>query len=526
MHIVTLMRSTRSQRAVLASSSATTLTPQQWGILLVLGGALLLDGLDVSMVGVALPSIRTALHMSTSSLQWIVSGYTLGYGGLLLLGGRAADLLGRRRVFVAAVAVFAVVSLLGGIVSSPGLLIAARIIKGVAAAFTAPSSMSLLTTTFPEGPVRNKAFSVYTVFGASGFSLGLVLSGLLTQVSWRLTLLVSAPAAALVLLGALTLVPRGEKVERNGRRFDLPGAAVISAAMLLLVYTVVNAQQAGWGSVQTIGSFAAVVALAATFVVIEARSSDPLVPFTIFRHAPLRRAQVGAVTLFGSYVSFQFLLTQYLQTLSHWSAIATALAFLPAGVIVAVLSVRMAPLLGRFGPGPLVAAAFVALALAYALFLRIGVTPDYPAVMLPTVILLGLAFGLGFSSLTVSATSGVHDEQQGLAASLFQTSFQVGGAVVLAVVTAVVDANGGNTLTSSSAALNAYRPALYLITAVAALGLLAALPGLRRGSTPVADEVEHFAPAAEAMRFAPVVEAAAETEAETSPDWSRVRGGH
>jgi MFS family permease len=220
-----------------------------WGILLVLGGALLLDGLDVSMIGVALPSIRTALHMSTASLQWIVSGYTLGYGGLLLLGGRASDLLGRRRVFIVAVAVFAVVSLLGGIVSSPGLLIAARVVKGMAAAFSAPASMSLLTTTFPEGPMRNRAFSVYSVFGASGFSLGLVLSGLLTQINWRWTLLVSAPAAALVLLGAVTLIPRGEQVSRASRawhRLDLPGAAVITAAVMLLVYTLVNAQQAGW----------------------------------------------------------------------------------------------------------------------------------------------------------------------------------------------------------------------------------------------------------------------------------------
>jgi MFS family permease len=490
------MASHRSQRAPLATSTETTWTPQLWGILLVLGGALLLDGLDVSMVGVALPSIRTALHMSTSSLQWIVSGYTLGYGGLLLLGGRAADLLGRRRVFVAAVAVFAVVSLLGGVVSSPGLLIAARIIKGMAAAFTAPASMSLLTTTFPEGPLRNRAFSVYSVFGASGFSLGLVLSGLLTQVNWRWTLLVSAPAAALVLLGAITLIPRGQAqpgTGRAGRRFDLPGAAVITATMLLLVYTVVNAQQAGWGSARTIGSFAGVAVLAALFALIETRTSDPLVPFGIFRSAPLRRAQVGAITLFGSYVSFQFLLTQYLQSLAHWSAITTALAFLPAGVIVVVLSLRTAGLLGRFGAGPLVATAFVSLVAAYALFLRAGVTPDYPAVMLPTVLLVGLAFGFGFSALTVSATSGVRDHQQGLAASLFQTSFQIGGAVVLAVVAAVVDAGGANTLTSAPAVLSAYRPALYLITGVAALGLLAVLPGVRRGSTRTPDQVVEYA---------------------------------
>jgi MFS family permease len=486
------MASSLGQRKPLATSSETTWTPQLWGILIVLSGALLLDGLDVSMVGVALPSIRSALHMSTASLQWIVSGYTLGYGGLLLLGGRAADLLGRRRVFVTALAVFAVVSLLGGLVSSPGLLIAARIIKGMAAAFTAPSSMSLLTTTFPEGPMRNRAFSIYSVFGASGFSLGLVLSGLLTQVSWRLTLLVSAPAAALVLLAGLTLIPRAEPGSRASRawhQFDLPGAAVITTAVLLLVYTVVDAQQAGWGSARTIASFAAVIALGALFAVIETRSTHPLVPFGIFRSASLRRAQIGAVTLFGSYVSFQFLLTQYLQSLAHWSAISTALAFLPAGAMVLVLSLRVAGLLDRFGAGFLVVAAFAALVAGYAVFLRAGVTPDYPGVMLPAVMLLGTAFGFGFSALTVAATSGVRNEQQGLAASLFQTSFQVGGAVVLAVITVVVDAGGANSVISPSATLSAYRPALYLITGIAAVGLLAALPGLRRGSTLLTEDV-------------------------------------
>ena len=493
------MASPRSQRAPLADSTETTTwTPQLWGILIVLGGALLLDGLDVSMVGVALPSIRSALHMSTASLQWIVSGYTLGYGGLLLLGGRAADLLGRRRMFVAAVAVFAAVSLLGGFVSSPGLLIAARIIKGMAAAFTAPASMSLLTTTFPEGPLRNRAFSIYSVFGASGFSLGLVLSGLLTQVSWRLTLLASAPAAALVLLGAVTLIPReepGSGASRAWHKFDLPGAALITAAVLLLVYTVVDAQQAGWGSARTDGSFAAVAVLGAVFAVVETRSTHPLVPFAIFRSPPLRRAQVGAVTLFGSYVSFQFLLTQYLQSLAHWSAISTALAFLPAGAIVLVVSLRVAGLLDRFGAGGLVVAAFTALVAGYAVFLRAGVRPDYPGVMLPSVILLGAAFGFGFSALTVAATSGVRNEQQGLAASLWQTSFQVGGAVVLAVVTAVVDAGGAGTLSSPAATVSAYRPALYLITGVATLGLLAALPGLRRGAADAPGEVTQLAAA-------------------------------
>ncbi len=445
-----------------------------------LGGALCLDALDVSMVGVALPSIRSALGLSTSSLQWIVSGYVLGYGGLLLLGGRAADLLGRRRVFLVALAVFALVSVLGGLVSSPGLLIAARFVKGAAAAFTAPASMSLLTTTFPEGPMRNRAFSIYTVFGASGFSLGLVLSGVLTEVSWRWTLLVPAPVALGVLAAAIWLIPGGERSGRGGRRFDIPGALTITAAMLLLVYTVVSAQQAGWGSVRTVGSFAAVVALLAMFGAIERRSRDPLVPFAIFSSAALRRANIGAVTLFGTYISFQFLVTQYLQTLSGWSAMSTALAFLPAGVMVVILSTRMGSLLGRFGPTPLTGLAFTCLVLAYAIFLRAGVHPDYPAVMLPATLLVGLAFGLGFSSLSVAATAGVPNSEQGLAASLFQTSFQVGGAVVLAIVTAVIDAGGAGQLASAPATLAAYRPALALITGVAAIGMLVALSGMRR----------------------------------------------
>ncbi len=470
-------------------------TPQLWGILFVLGGALCLDALDVSMIGVALPSIRSALGLSTASLQWIVSGYVLGYGGLLLLGGRAADLLGRRRMFLIALSVFAVVSLLGGLVSSPALLIGARFVKGVAAAFTAPASMSLLATTFPEGPMRNRAFSVYTVFGASGFSLGLVLSGLLTEVSWRWTLLVPAPAALAVLIAAVLLIPRGDSPSRAGRRFDLPGAVTVTAAMLVLVYTVVEAQQAGWGSARTIGSFAGVAVLLAVFGVIESRSRDPLVPFAIFRSGALRRANVGAVTLFGTYVSFQFLITQYLQTLAHWSALSTALAFLPAGVVVAVLSLRMGGLIGRFGPIRLAAVAFVCLVVAYGVFLRAGVRPDYPSVMLPAVLLIGLAFGLGFSSLSVAATAGVPDAEQGLAASLFQTSFQVGGAVVLAIVTAVVDAGGASTVISPSATLTAYRPALVLITIIAGIGMLVALSGLRRRArVPVPDVVLEVEP--------------------------------
>jgi MFS family permease len=482
-------------------------SPRLWAILIVLCGALFLDALDVSMVGVALPAIRADLGLTTSSLQWVVSGYVLGYGGLLLLGGRAADLLGRRRVFLAALALFAVASLFGGLVSSPALLIGARFVKGIAAAFTAPAGLSLLTTTFREGPMRNRAISVYSAFGASGFSLGLVLSGLLTEVSWRWTLLVPAPVALLTLIAAIRVIPRGAGDERGvrsargaaparqRRRFDIPGAVTVTGAMLLLVYTVVSAQQAGWASAQTIGSFAGVAALLAVFVTIERRSADPLVPLGIFRSGALTRANIGALTLFGSYVSFQFLVTQYLQSLAAWSALSTALAFLPAGVVVAVLSTRMSAIIERFGSARVAVAAFTSLVAGYVVFLRVGVHPDYPSVILPAVVLIGIAFGLGFSALSLAATAGVADEEQGLAASLFQTAFQVGGAVVLAIVTAVVDAGGASRITSAQATLGAYRPALALITAVSALGAITALSGLLPGRR---------APAPAAAKSAPV----------------------
>src|SRR5689334_11202510 len=233
-------------------SQAEQLSRRAWGMLLVLCGALFLDALDVSMVGVALPSIKTDLNMSTGSLQWVVSAYVLGYGGFLLLGGRAADLLGRRRVFLIALGVFAVASLLGGLVDDGTLLIATRFIKGVAAAFTAPAGLSIITTTFAEGAARNKAIAVYTATGATGFSLGLVFGGLLTEIGWRWVFLLPAPVALLTLLAGLQLVPKSARGIRQRGSFDVSGAAALPAGMLLLVYTLVKAPEVGWGSARTI----------------------------------------------------------------------------------------------------------------------------------------------------------------------------------------------------------------------------------------------------------------------------------
>ncbi|BEP16595.1 MFS transporter [Acidothermaceae bacterium B102] len=459
-----------------------------WATLVVLCGVLFLDALDVSMVGMALPSIQHDLDLTTGQLQWVVSGYVLGYGGLLLLGGRAADLLGRRRVLLAALSVFVVASALGGFATGSTLLVIARFIKGASAAFTAPAAFSIITTTFAEGPARNRALSIFSTVGASGFSLGLVLGGLLTELGWRWTFLLPAPVALGVVLAARHLVPKDNHVRPAGG-YDLPGAVTISAAMLLLVRTVVVAPTDGWGSLSVVGGFVVAAALTAAFVNIELHSPHPLVRLGILRSGSLVRANLAAMTLFGSYIGFQFIGTLYLQSLLGWSALQTAFAFLPAGVMVALGSTRIAPLINRFGTARLIVVAFASLTVGYALFLRLGSSASYAGLILPTMLLLGLGFALGFPSLNVQAASGVANEEQGLASGLLNTSFQIGGAVGLAVVTAIVTGRTGSS-TASATLLSGYRDGILVATAVGILGLAVALTGLVRRQAPATDALE------------------------------------
>jgi MFS family permease len=465
------------------------LSKRAWGALLVLCGALFLDALDVSMVGVALPSIRTDLHLSTSSLQWVVSAYVLGYGGFLLLGGRAADLLGRRKVFLISLGVFVVASLLGGFAHDGNLLIATRFIKGMSAAFTAPAGLSIITTTFAEGRARNKALSVYTATGATGFSLGLVIGGLLTEAGWRWVFFLPAPVALIVLVAGLKLVPTGERSERVGRGFDVAGAVSITGAMLLLVYTLVDAPNAGWSSARTLTSFAASAALLTAFVVREQSTATPLVRLGILRSGSLVRANLGAMTLFGSWVGFQFIATLYMQQLRGWSALETGLAIFPGGFIVAVISTRMVPLVMRFGITRLIVSGFVSLIAAYALILPIGLHSSYALGMFPTFVLAGLGFALAFGPLTIAASNGVAAHEQGLAGGLLNTSFQFGGALVLAIVTAVVNANTGASGTPQ-AILDGFHPGLIVPLGAAVFGIVAVGSGLLLRTAPATVE-EH-----------------------------------
>jgi MFS family permease len=470
-----------------------------WGVLAVLSLVLFLDGLDVSMVGVALPSIGTELHLATSSLQWIISGYVLGYGGLLLLGGRTADLLGRRRVFLIALGVFAVASLLGGLVDSGPLLIATRFIKGVSAAFTAPTGLSIITTTFAEGRRRNKALSIYTVFGASGYSSGLIFGGLMTGIGWRWTFLMPVPIALAALTAGLVLIPRDPPAPAGGH--DVLGALTSTGAMLLLVYDLVSAPGRGWTAPVTLVLFAAVVALLAAFTYVERRVRHPLIRLSILRKGTLVRANLAIVALFGSYTSFQFIVTLYLQDVLGWAPLRMALALLPTGLIVALSAPFAGTMIDRFGTARFIVGGLAAMSAGYLLFLRIGVQPVYVTAILPTALLLGAGFALGFPSINVQATAGVRDDEQGLAAGLVQTAGQVGAALVLAVTTALISGHGAPARTATGI-LDEYRPGLVFVTCVAIAGLAMALTPFalrraRRGTarSAVPAEPEEVAPA-------------------------------
>jgi MFS family permease len=452
-----------------------------WALLLVVCGAVFLDGLDISMVGVALPSIDADLHMSTTNLQWIVSGYVLGYGGFLLLGGRAADLLGRRRVFIAALVLFAAASLLGGLVNDGTVLIATRFLKGIAAAFTAPAALSIVTTTFAEGPARNRALAIYAATGATGFSSGLIFGGALTELGWRLTFFVPVVLTAGLIALAVRYVPQHAADENDKRTLDLPGATLITAMMLLAVFTIVEAPHAGWGSARTVGSLLGVLALGAAFVAVEHHTTHPLVRLGIFRSPRLRRANLTAMTVFGAWIAFQFVGTLYMQQLRGWSAFEMAGAFLPAGLIVAFGSPQSGKLVNKYGFARVISTGMVAFVAAYLLATGISADSSYFGGFFPTMILAGIGFAFTFGPLNMAATEGISDEEQGLASGLLFTSLQFGGAVALAIATAAMDSGTANSLAetgSAAATMDGFHAALLVSVIVAASGLVIAATGL------------------------------------------------
>lgn len=458
-------------------------SPRAWGALLVLCGAIFLETIDITMLNVALPAIRADLGLSTGMLSGMVSAYVLGYGGLMLLGGRVADLFGRRRVFLVSLGVFGVFSALGGFAGEGTTLLVARFVKGVAAAFMTPAGLSIITTSLPEGPRRDRAVLVYAGVGAGGYALGLVIGGLLAAVDWRWVFLAPALLAAAILAAALPLLRDGGRgAETAGRTSDVAGAVTVTSAMMLLVYGVVRLEHAGRsdaaGWALTAGVFAAGLALLAVFVAIERRSAAPLVRLGILRSGPLVRANAGALLFVGSFFGFFFLVTLYLQELRGWTALQTAFALLAAGID-AILAPTLTPrLVRRFGNVRVIFGGMLLGVVGYALFLPVGLDWTYPA-MFPTMLLLGLAFSLIYGPLTIAATDGVPDVEQGLASGLVNTSFQFGTALGLSIATTVSVAALGDGHTPSDA-LAALRTALLVPLAGALLALTVTAPGLPR----------------------------------------------
>ncbi|WP_433351909.1 MFS transporter [Microtetraspora malaysiensis] len=445
------------------------MTGRAWGVLLVLCGAIFLEGIDVAMLNVALPSIRADLGLSTGMLSGVVSAYVLGYGGFMLLGGRAADLLGHRRMFVLWLAVFLAFSGLGGFATEGWMLLAARFVTGVAAAFMAPAGLALVTSNFPEGPLRTKALGVYAGTAAGGFSLGLVAGGVLTSFGWRWVFFAPVVLSVVILTAALVLV-RDTGGERPSGGFDLAGAFAITGAMLLLAYGVVRLEHPGDGPGLTGGVFAAGLALLGLFIAVERRSSSPLVRLGILRTAPLVRVNVGALLFLFAFAGFQFLATLYFQELRGWNTMQTGLAMLVIGIDTVLAPTLTPRLVNRFGNTRVLFGGIVVAAVAYALFLPVGMDWTYAA-MLPALLLLGLAFSLAYGPLTMAATEGVDEDEHGLAGGLLYTAMQFGTALGLSAVTAVSVAAGSG--------LDALRTALAVPVVAAVLGAVVIAFGLR-----------------------------------------------
>ncbi|MFD9393527.1 MFS transporter [Streptomyces sp. NPDC060000] len=471
-----------TDRAATADSTGTVF-PR--GLLFVLSGNMLLDALEVSVAVVALPSIGADLGLSLTALGWVVSGFALGFGGLLLPSGRLVAVLGRRRVYLAALLVFAVASVLGALATSGPLLIAGRFVKGCCAALTAPTGLAIIADAFPAGPARNRAVSVYSLFGAGGFSAGLVLSGLLTEVSWRWTFLFPGPVALVLFLFGLRLIPGrapGEEPEPQPPvrsavlRYDVPGAVTFVGALLALAWALTRGPGAGWADPLTLTGLLPALALGAAFVRIERTAPRPLLRTALIADRPLLWSALGAAALNGSYLGFLFVVTFDLQSGLGWSPLATGLGLLPASLplAAAVATGMSGRLVGRFGPAPLIALGAWAPPAGYLWCLAAGDHPSYASSTLPALLLVGLGFVLQFAALNTQAMSGVRHADRGSAGALYQTSVQVAGALTTALVASLLAAGADG----------ARRTALVLVTSVAVAGFAVAVAARapRRGA--------------------------------------------
>jgi EmrB/QacA subfamily drug resistance transporter len=469
---------------------------RRWGALAVIVAAQFMVVLDVAIVNVALPSIRTDLHFSQESLQWVITAYSLLFGGVLLLGGRLADLLGRRRLFIAGLALFTVSSLLDGFAWSDGSLIAFRALQGLGAALLSPAALSILTTTFREGRERNLALGIWGAASGSGGAAGVLLGGALTSaLSWSWIFFINVPVGALVIAVTPWLV-RESRAGLGHRTFDFAGAASITGGLMLLVYAMTRATQHGWGTGETIGLLAGSAALILAFFAIELRSKAPLLPLRIFRLRTLSASNLSGLLMGGAIFSQFFLLTLYMQQVLHYSALKTGVAYIGLTLTIIAFSAVAQSLTTRLGVRRVLPTGLFLSTIALVLFARLPVDGHYWADLFPAFMISGLGLALAFVPMSIGALTGVSGEDAGVASGLINTNQQIGGAIGVAAATTIattftnhyVSGHAGVSAFSGAALTHGFEIAFYVLAGIAAAG--AVLAALLLESKPPEAEVE------------------------------------
>src|SRR6059058_4675811 len=470
---------------------------RRWAALAVIVAAQFMVVLDVAIVNVALPSIKTDLHFSQESLQWVITAYSILFGGVLLLGGRLADVLGRRRLFVAGLLLFTVSSLLDGLAWSETSLIAFRVLQGLGAALLSPAALSILTTTFREGRERNLALGIWGAASGSGGAAGVLLGGALTSaLNWSWIFFINVPVGALV-LGVSPWLLRESRAELEHRHFDFAGAASITGGLMLLVYAMTRATQHGWGTAQSIGLLAASAVLVGVFFVVEARSKAPLLPLRIFRLRTLTASNVSGLLLGGAIFSQFFLLTLYMQEVLHYSAIKTGVAYIGLTLSIIGFSAVSQVLVTRIGVRRVLPVGLALATVALVLFARLPVDGHYFTDLFPAFLISGVGLALAFVPMSIGALTGVSSADAGIASGLINTNQQIGGAIGVALVTTIattfttrfVHSHVGASAFSGAALTHGFEIAFYVLAGISALG--AVLAALMLESHTSQAEVEH-----------------------------------
>jgi EmrB/QacA subfamily drug resistance transporter len=466
--------------------------PHRWQALALVCSAMFMTVLDVSIVNVALPSIGTALDFSRENLQWVISAYAIAYGGFLLLAGRTADLLGRRRVFMTGLVVFTIASLVCGLAQSEAMLIASRAVQGLGAAIVAPAALSIVTTLFPEGAERNKALGIWGAVAGSGAAVGVLAGGVLTkEIGWEWIFFVNVPVGALALSLTRSLV-KESRVETDERSYDPLGALTVTSGIALAVYAISKAPDVGWATGRTIGLLAVAVALLAAFGWVETHVAKPLVPFRIFRIRTLAAANLVGILLGAIIFSCFFLLTLYVQQVLHYSALRAGLTFVAtAGTAVVVAGLAQA-LVTRLGPKLPMAFGLALMTAATLFYTQIPTSGSFASALLPGYLLFGIGMPFAFISVTIAALAGVGHDDAGLGSGLINTSQQVGGAVGVAVASTVFATHFNTLLASghpaSEALTGGFQRGFWVLAGIGVVTVVAALALVRREEvSPAAD---------------------------------------